>query len=221
MSSVLTGYPGAAPLYAIAAAVLFPRRRPREDASTAAEAGVIGQWSRVAWLALWIGAAFFTALPQAGEGNLDFMVTISESEAPGPLRSLDAAELSWLTVGHTALVGIAVAVACLAVGFGVFLGVGFGAFLAALPRLFLSLSVLIALTGWVAVQNLGGILTGSATDVGTGPVLILLALAFWPAARARTRRASQQPAAGAPALPAHRREAQPAAPGRPGPLTPL
>lgn len=169
----------------------------------------------MAWLALWIGAAFFTALPQAGEGGLDFMLTISESEAPGPLRSLDAAELGWLTVGHTTLVGIAVAVACLGVGFGVFLGVGFGVFLAALPRLFLPLGVLIALAGWVAVQNLGGILTGSATDVGTGPVLILLALAFWPAARARTRRASQQPAAGAPAPPAHQRQAQPAAEGDP------
>lgn len=33
VSSVLTGYPGAALLYAIAAAVLFPRRRPREDAT--------------------------------------------------------------------------------------------------------------------------------------------------------------------------------------------
>lgn len=39
VSSVLTGYPGAALLYALAAAVLFPRRRPREDAAAAAEAG--------------------------------------------------------------------------------------------------------------------------------------------------------------------------------------
>jgi hypothetical protein len=69
-----------------------------------------------------------------------------------------------------------VAAACLAVGFTVFLGF--------LPRLFLSLGALLALAGWVAVQNLGGILTGSSVDVGTGPVLILLALAFWPAAGA-------------------------------------
>ncbi len=57
--------------------------------------------------------------------------------------------------------------------------------------------------------------SGSTSDVGTGPVLILLALAFWPAVRARTRRASQQPAAGPPALPARRHEAQPAAGGDP------
>jgi hypothetical protein len=52
------------------------------------------------------------------------------------------------------------AAARLAVGFAVFLGV--------LCRLFLSLGAVIALAWWVAVQNLGGILTGSATDVGTG-----------------------------------------------------
>jgi len=195
LSSVLGEYPGAALLYAAAAAVLFPRRPPRAEAGSAAEAGVMGQWSRAGWLALWIGAAYFTALPQGGEAGLPFMLTINRSEAPGPLRSLDVAELRWLTVGHTDLLGFAVAAACLAVGFAVFLGF--------LPRLFLSLSALSALAGWVAVQNLGGILTGSATDVGTGPALILLALAFWPVAAAR-RPDARQPgaAAAAPGLPA-------------------
>jgi hypothetical protein len=205
VSSVLTGYPGAALLYVVAAAVLWPGRRSREEAATAAEAGVLGQWSRVAWLGLWLGAAFYTALPQAGSGGLVFMLSTSQSEASGPLRSLDSAELRWLTVGHTDVVGIAVGVACLAVAFAVFLGAGFGAFLGALPRLFLSLSILIAVAGWVAVQNLGGILTGATTDVGTGPVLILLALAFWPLARGRTQQAGEPSAAGA------RAEAQQAA----------
>jgi hypothetical protein len=177
LSSVLGDYPGAALLYAAAAAVLFPRRPPRPEAGIAAEAGVMGQWSRTGWLALWIGAAYFTAVPQLGEAGMPFMLSVSQSEAPGPLRTLDTAELRWLTVGSADILGIAVAAACLAVGFAVFLGF--------LPRLFLSLSVLIALAGWVGVQNLGGILTGSASDVGTGPVLILLALAFWPAAGAR------------------------------------
>jgi len=183
-SSVLTGYPGAALLYVAAAAVLFPRREPREEAAVAAEAGAMGQWARTVWLALWIGAAFFTALPQIGEGGLLFMLSTSRAEAPGPLRSLDSSELSWLTVGHSDILGIAVAVVCLAIGVTVFLG--------ALPRVFLSMSALIALAGWVAMENLGGILTGSTTDVGTGPVLVLLAVAFWPAGiRAPGRRAGQ------------------------------
>jgi len=221
VSSVLTGYPGAALLYAVAAAVLFPGRRPREDAATAAEAGAIGPWSRVAWLALWLGAAFFTALPQTGSGGLVFMLSTGESEAPGPLRSLDASELRWLTVGHTAILGIGLAVACLAVGFGVFLGAGFGVFLGALPRLFLSLAALIALAGWAAIQNLGGILTGSTTDVGTGPVLILLALTFWPVGPwARSQRPGGRRAAEASALPLPQRDAQPGRRARSDRLTP-
>jgi len=201
--SVLTGYPGAALLYVLAAAVLFRARWPRDEATAAAEAGVLGlYWSRMAWLALWIGAAFFTALPQTGEGGMPFMLTTSETEAPGPLRSLDSSELRWLTVGHTTSLGIAVAVACLAVGFTVFLGV--------LPRVFLWLSALIALAGWVAMENLGGILTGSSTDVGTGPIWILLALAFWPLSRTAARRAGPAAAAGEPRPAAPEREAQPA-----------
>ncbi len=194
-SSVLTGYPGAALLYAIAAAILFPARKPREAPAAAAEAGLLGlYWSRVAWLALWIGAAFVTALPQTGDGGLIFMLSVSQTDAPGPLRSLDAAELRGLTVGHATILGITVAVACLAVGFTVFLG--------ALPRLFLSLTALIALAGWVALENFGGILTGSTADVGTGPVLILLALAFWPLARTSRWLARDPGAAGAASLPA-------------------
>jgi hypothetical protein len=202
-SSILTGYPGAALLYAVAAVVLFPRREPREGTAAPAEAGLMGQYSRMLWLALWIGAAFVTALPQNGPSGLTSMLFMNELEASGPLRSLDASELGWLDVGNTTILGIAVAAACLAVGFTVFLGF--------LPRLFLSIGALIALAAWVAMENLGGILTGSTTDVGTGPVLILLALAFWPPGRIRTPRAGQQRAAGAesPAVP--RCEAQPAA----------
>src|SRR6266481_6200718 len=44
--SLLAGYPGAALLYAVAALVLFPRREPRDGAVAAAEAGIVGQWSR-------------------------------------------------------------------------------------------------------------------------------------------------------------------------------
>jgi len=205
VSSVLTGFPGAALLYAVAAAVLLPARGPQMEATAAAETGALGlYWSRVTWLALWIGAAFFTALPQTGEGGLVFMLYTRQAEAPGPLRSLDASELRWLTVKNAGILGITLAVACLAVGFTILLGV--------LPRLFLSVSALIAVVAWVATENLGGILTGSTTDVGTGPVLVLLALAFWPAGgRASRWLARQQPAAALIARPEPGRQAQPTA----------
>jgi hypothetical protein len=35
-----------------------------------------------------------------------------------------------------------------------------------LPRLFLSLSILIVVAAWIGMENFGGILTGSSTDIG-------------------------------------------------------
>jgi len=63
----------------------------------------MGQYSRILWLELWIGAGFVTALTQTGDGGLVFMLSTSQSEAPGPLRSLDAAEFRLLTVGNATI----------------------------------------------------------------------------------------------------------------------
>ncbi len=194
-SSMLTGYPGCRAAVRGGRCRSFPAPPPRQEAVSTAEAGIAGLGSRLAWLTLWLGAAFVTALPQNGINAPTSMLFINEQAAPGPLRALDNAELSWLTVGHTTLLGIAVAVACLAVGFTVFLGI--------MPRPFLALSAVIAVAGWAGMQNLAGVLTGSSTDVGTGPVLVLLALAFWPAGGpSRHRLNRQQPAAGETAVPA-------------------
>jgi hypothetical protein len=45
---------------------------------------------------------------------------------------------------------------------------------------FLALSVVIALGYFVVGQGMGGVLTGSGTDPGTGPLLILLAVSLCP-----------------------------------------
>ncbi len=194
VASVLTGYPGAALLYAVVSVVLFPGARPREEAAAAAEAGAAGQWSRVLWLALWIGAAFFTALPQTGSNGLEFMLTVNQADGAGPLRALDSRVLGWLTIGTMTRLGFAVAALCVVIGFTVFLGVW--------PRVFLSLAIGLALAAWVVFQNFGGIYTGAATDVGTGPVLILLALAYWPLRGGRGQQARKaHPAAAAAPVP--------------------
>ena len=44
----------------------------------------------------------------------------------------------------------------------------------------LTLSVIVALVIWVIGENFGGILTGQATDQNTGPLIVLVAIAFWP-----------------------------------------
>jgi hypothetical protein len=50
-----------------------------------------------------------------------------------------------------------------------------------LPRLVLSLSILLVLAAWAATQT-SGASSPASSGAGTGPVW-LLALAFWPAAR--------------------------------------
>ena len=62
-----------------------------------------------------------------------------------------------------------------------------------------------ALAIWVIGENFGGILTGQATDPNTGPLLVLVTLAYWPlagsgrAAPAPAGRPVIRPAAAQPA----------------------
>jgi hypothetical protein len=46
---------------------------------------------------------------------------------------------------------------------------------------------------WVAGENFGGLFTSQATDPSSGPLLILLAAAYWPASRAHAAPASPRP----------------------------
>ena len=40
---------------------------------------------------------------------------------------------------------------------------------------------------WVAVENFGGILVGGATDPNSGPLVIVLALIYWPMTTSQPR----------------------------------
>ena len=42
------------------------------------------------------------------------------------------------------------------------------------------LAAAVAVLIWVVGENFGGILAGSGTDPNTGPLLVLLAAAYWP-----------------------------------------
>jgi hypothetical protein len=61
-----------------------------------------------------------------------------------------------------------------------FLLISLAVFIPAATRPALALAVISAAAIWVLTENLGGILTGTGTDPNTGPLLILLATAYWP-----------------------------------------
>ncbi len=63
----------------------------------------------------------------------------------------------------------------------VFLVVAAGVFLPTpLARATLVLAIVTAAVIWVFGENFGMILAGGATDPNSGPLLIVLALAYWP-----------------------------------------
>ena len=58
----------------------------------------------------------------------------------------------------------------------------------------LVLAVVFGVASWIVGENCGQIFTGMGTDPGTGPLLVLLAAAYWP-----LRPVAADPASGAPA----------------------
>ena len=63
-------------------------------------------------------------------------------------------------------------------------------------RVVLALAAVMSAAIWVAGENFGGVLSGSATDPGSGLVLVLLAAAYWPGRFGLPRPARQDPRSG-------------------------
>src|SRR6202042_1545747 len=123
--------------------------------------------------------------------------TIADTPPGEPtwLAWLDAHAASTLT-RHGLPAAIVLAVVLAIVALGVFLP-------RPIARAAIVLAVALAAILWLA-QGLGEILTGSATDPNSGPLLALLALAFWPLAAPAPKTAAPvppPPAASGPAAP--------------------
>jgi hypothetical protein len=204
-ASPLTGAPGAAILYGLVALLAWPTRpgdrrpagcgdgRPAGcgDGTSAgssgralasiADGGLLGaRWSKALWLLLWAGSAW--------------LMLQAPNRAPGAVRasiaSLATGEPRWIAgmdqaVAVTAGDAGSLVPAVLAAAFA---AIGIAIFIPAAVRPALTLSIILALASWVIGQNFGGILTGQATDPNAGPLLVLLALAFWPHPAAGLRR---------------------------------
>ena len=129
--------------------------------------------ARALWLVLWGSLAYFavTAANRSAQGLHDMVAGMSAGE-PGWLTSIGRGGASLLAHrGLAASVVLAVLLAVVAVG--IFLPVP-------AARAALVLAVVVALVIWVVGQQLGGMLAGGATDPDSGPLLVLLALAYWP-----------------------------------------
>jgi hypothetical protein len=189
-ASPLTGAPGAAVLYVLLAVLIWPRHALLEGlaaqsriaaagpaASVAAASRLGPQWPRLFWLLLWGSSAYFLLQAQVrAPGDLSSTIAGMAGGEPGWLASIDRSVAN--TVGSSGgVVSVVLAIT--------FLLVGLAVSIPAATRPALTLAIMSAAAIWLLTENLGGIFTGTGTDPNTGPLLILLAAAYWPLAPQR------------------------------------
>jgi hypothetical protein len=171
-ASPLNGAPGAVIIYALLAVLLWPADRQVPAPFTAARA-VGAHVARALWAVLWLSLAYFALTPdnRAPQG-VNGMIAVMESGEPVWLQDLQKGAAS-LVAGQGLATSIVLAAALVLIAVGVYLPAG-------AAKATLVLAILVAAFIWVFAQALGGILAGGATDVNSGPLLALLALAYWP-----------------------------------------
>lgn len=176
IASPLTGAPGAAVLYALLAGLLWPSEGSAGQAPfTAARAAGV-RAARALWFMCWMILASTALWPQnrapqamavqildAGDGEPAWLAVLDRHAAVLAARMGPAAPLMVAVV--LTVIAVAVWLPAPAVRAGLVLAIASAALI------------------WMLGEAFGGILTGQATDPNTGPLLALLALAYWPAAR--------------------------------------
>ena len=181
-ASPVNGAPGAVILYALLAVLLWPAGANVAGAVFVAARPIGSAAARCLWLVLWASLAYFavSAGNRTAQGLHDMVAGMAGGE-PGWLSAINRGAASVISHrGLAASVVLAVLLAVIAVG--VFLP-------APLWRATVVLAVVLSLGIWIVGQDLGTILAGGATDLNSGPLLALVALAYWP---------RLTPAAGAP-----------------------
>jgi hypothetical protein len=173
-ASPLNGAPGAVIIYALLAVLLWPADRGGAPVPFAAARAVGAQAARALWLVLWLSLAYFALLPaNRAPQALNGMIAGMASGEPGWLAAIDrnAAAL----VAHQGLAAsVVLAIALVLIAVGVYLPTP-------AARTALVLAIVVAAVIWVVGEAFGTILAGGATDPNSGLLLILLALAYWPA----------------------------------------
>jgi hypothetical protein len=172
VASPLNGAPGAVIIYALLAVLLWPAAR-QVPAPFAAAQAVGARLARALWAVLWLSLAYFALTPaNRAPQALNQMIAGMESGQPGWLADLEKGAAS-VVANQGLAASVALAVALVLIAVGVYLP-------APAAKATLVLAVVVAAVIWVFGEAFGMILAGGATDPNSGPLLALLALAYWP-----------------------------------------
>jgi len=176
-AALSTGAPGAALLYVVLTVASWPelasgqttqpqKGLPEKDLPAA----LLGR----TWILVWVSGAVLALLPaQRGVSGLSDQAAMGWMMSPAWATHPTHALASWL-VGLAPWTAAAIS-AALAL---LFLAIAGGARIrGTLGGRAMIAGVVLALALWMFGQGFGGLSTGTATDVGTGPLLVLLAIA--------------------------------------------
>lgn len=186
--SPIMGAPGAAVIYALLSILIWPRKdttKPPDRTSGSIAGGRPGIASRLAWLVLWGSFAFESVqAPNRSPSALHDLIAGMPDGEPTWLQTIDRGGAA-AVAHHGTEVSIALAILFALIALSVLGGIS-------ARHAGVVAAVLIAAIIWVVGENLGEIATGQATDPNTGPLLMLLAAAYWP--RINSRRTATEPA---------------------------
>ena len=171
-ASPLSGAPGGVILYALLAVLLWPTDR-EGPFPVARPVGVAA--ARGLWLLLWGSLVFFTLQSgNTGSQDMNAMIAGMADGQPDWLGAIIKHSAS--LVAHRGLAAsIVLAVVLALVAVAVFLP-------SRLWRALIVLALVLSAVIWVVGEAVGGVFGGQGTDPNSGPLLALIALAYWPAA---------------------------------------
>jgi hypothetical protein len=178
------GGPGGVLFYALLAVLLWPS--PGCDRPFVAARTVGLKTAKIIWVVMWALLALFSVVgsgrsPQA----LHDLVADLNVGQPGWVMRINRSSEA-LFLHHGTNLAILLAVVCLVIAAGVFL-----------PPQFTQLTVVMAVVVFavigVAVQDVGGVLAGGMTDPNSAPLVILVALLYWPLTVNRADAPDSQP----------------------------
>lgn len=168
----VNGAPGAVMIYALLAVLLWPSDRASVVPSFTAARAVGERIAKALWFVLWATLSYFAVLgANRSPGGLAALIGSETAGEPGWIAALDRHAAS--LIDHRGLaIMIALAVVLAVVAVGTYLPAPAANTMLVVA---MGLSVLI----WVVGENFGALFTNGATDVNSGPLLILLSLAYW------------------------------------------
>jgi hypothetical protein len=169
--STFDGGPGGVLFYALLAVLLWPSDGPDRPFVAARTVGV--RAAQAIWVGMW---ALMALLCVVGSGRspraLHDLVAGVDPGEPGWLMRINRSSES-LLLHHGTTLAILLAVVCLLIAAAVFLP-------PPLTQLGVVLAVVVFAVVGVAVQDVGGVLAGGMTDPNAAPLVILVALIYWP-----------------------------------------